>query len=51
MSVNLSNSKLPNSTIQGVNNSLVSLFVSEGEVLVKIIITYLSQLALYDQKM
>ena len=34
MSVNLSTSKMPNSTSQGVNNSLVSLFVSEGEILV-----------------
>jgi len=34
MSVNLSNSKMPNSTAQGVNSSLVSLFVSEGEILV-----------------
>ena len=35
MSVNLSTSKMPNSTTQGVNSSLVSLFVAEGEILVK----------------
>ena len=34
MSVNLSTSKMPNSTSQGVNSTLVSLFVAEGEILV-----------------
>lgn len=36
MSVNLSTSKMPNSTQQGVNSSLVSLFVQEGETLVNL---------------
>ena len=38
MSLNQSTSKLPVSTSQGINNSLVSLFVTEGENLVKSII-------------